>query len=237
VDGTELQEFEKRCKDRWFRELDEALEQPSLKPRRKLELEVLVERGLVRWEWALEVLKTIELNHRTVTEAYGAAGLAFRSRKTVESHAARYLTRYATEWDVFGKNERNDLGQQLQTRCAWNFSNDVDWKECWILAIEMPRQALPGGDAQEVLDAQITLRSLSALFRQPKRDIRPNELIYRAWYLFELDDLLLRQRLFLVNGQLKYGQELGDAERLKRGRQLLLPGADAVLTEFRRILA
>jgi len=141
----------------------------------------------------------------------------------VECHAGRYLTQYATAWDIFGNR-----GEDLATRCAWNFTNDPQWRDCWLMAIDMPRHALTQAQDEEVIDEAVSCRSLSVLFRHPKQEIRPNELIYRAWHLFEFDE-----RLFLVGDELKYGQELSTADRTQRGRALLLPGADAVLAEFR----
>ena len=129
VDGAEVAAFEERCKDRWFREIDMALEQPNLKTRKRLELERALRASQDAWKWAVAVLKTIELNHRSVTEAYQATRLAFRSRKIVESHAARYLTRFATAWDIFANDDPNDLGESLDTRCAWDFSNDPQWRD------------------------------------------------------------------------------------------------------------
>ena len=231
--------FERLCKDRFFKELDDKLDQASISTRRKQELEEQLIRDRAHWAWAIEVLKTIELSHRSVTEAYHSAGLVFRSRKMVECHAARYLTRYATSWDIFGKDDPDDMpvvnladpSQDLSTFCAWNYTTDPQWKETWMLAIDMPHEPITthahdGTFTQAVIDPAVACRSLSALLRQPKRyaarDIRPTELIYRAWQLFEYDDGLMLDRSFLVKGKLVRGKGLSAEDRRDLGQRLLL---------------
>lgn len=239
---TQVKHFEKRCKDRWFHELDAESSRPDIKLRRKLGLEREITEREGHWQFALAVLKAIELEHRTVTEAYSSNGLAFHSRKMVEANAARYLTRYATEWDVWGlgQEHRDDTGDNFETACAFDHSNDPEWKPCWMLAIEMPRDSgwhrIPGGFEDCQMAPDVTLRSLSVLFEQPKQEIRPNELTYHAWPLFEYDDRQMRERLFLVPGkdELQYGADLNDQVRQQLGKQLILPGADDVLNRFRK---
>ena len=208
----------------------------------------------IEWDWAISVLQTLELNHRSVTELNNDDGIVFRSRKMLECHAARYLTRYATERDIFAGDDENDMPivergnkrQKLDTLCAWNYTTHPDWRDTWLIAIEMPHEPINGdGDAvisEAVIDHEATCRSLSALFRLPKaytaRDIRPTELIYRAWHLFELDEQILRERFYRVDGlgdeqdrQLVYGRELakylGTNELVKRGSKFLLGSSNS----------
>lgn len=176
----------------------------------------LTERARTTWAWALVVLQTIELNHRSVTERNTREGIAFRSRKMLECHAARYLTRYATTWDIFADEDESDLlvvepgnrAQNLDKLCAWNYTTHPDWRETWLLAIEMPRDPViddpDGVYAEATIDQEVTCLSLSSLFRLPKpypaRDIRPTELMYKSWHLFEVDEQLLTERWFRVAG-------------------------------------
>ena len=202
-----------------------------------------------RWTWAIKVLETIELKHRSVTERHRDDGIAFRSRKMMECHAARYLTRYATEEDIFGDgDEKNVLTYKPSPRakvpehlCAWNSTTHPEWKQTWQLAIEMPREPInndPDGlIADAVIDPYVTCLALSSLFRLPKaypeRDLRPTELMYRAWPLFEVDEFRLKDHRFPVDGlssdtgrRLATGVELaedfGMAALLERGQKLLL---------------
>lgn len=141
------------------------------------------------WQWAVEVLKTIELNHRSVTERFAEQQIAFRSLKMVECHAARYLTRYATYSDISGSG---DARQPF----AWQYISDERWKRTWELAMDMPSKTIPGrwpksykhAIKNAVHDPQTACRSLSVLFRPTlNKTRRPTELIWRCWPLFEFD--------------------------------------------------
>ena len=242
VDGKDrVTRFERLCRDRFLFELKQQFQKADEFDKDDIRKER--ERQVVKWDWALEVLRTIEFSHRSVTEAYNDQGLAFRSRKMLECHAARYLTKYATAWDVFATNDPSDMPvvnpedeeQDLTQLCAWNYTTGPQWRETWELAINMPHNPISATDhdgviEHAVIDHLVTCRSLSALFRQPKawpaRDIRPTELIYRCWHLFEYDERLLRERRFSSGGRLISGNELaerfGVQEVEQRGRKLLL---------------
>ena len=244
VVADQLEAFKERCRKRFVRDANAAVCNARQKVDRDEELEanerLTARRDTFKWSWA--ILEAIELEHRTVTEVYSSNGLAFRSRKMVEANAARYLTRYATERDVWGlgREHREDTGDNIETACAFDHSNDPEWKPCWMLAIEMPRHPswhrIPGRFEDCQMAPDVTLRSLSVLFEQPKREIRPNELTYHAWPLFEYDDRQMRERLVLSpnDDELQYGADLIDQVRQQLGKQLILPGTDDVLKRFRK---
>ena len=242
VDGKDrVTRFERLCRDRFLYELKQQFQKADEFDKDDIRKER--ERQVVEWDWALEVLRTIEFSHRSVTEAYNDQGLAFRNRKMLECHAARYLTKYATAWDVFGADDRSDMPvvdpendqQDISKLCVWNYTTSPQWQETWERAIDMPHEPISATDhdgiiEHAVIDHQTTCRSLSALFRQPKayagRDIRPTELIYRCWHLFEYDERLLRERRFSCEGRLISGRDLIDQcglqELQRRGHRLLL---------------
>jgi formylglycine-generating enzyme required for sulfatase activity len=242
-EGTErVKRFLDLCFYRYTKEIRTRYEEAEEFDHREIEEER--DRAKLEWNWAIEVLKTIELYHRSVIEANHDRGLVFRNRKMVECHAARYLTRYATAWDIYGKDDASDLPKivqddldrgdyrkRLETLCAWNYATHPQWRETWELAIDMPQE--PISDSQQdgviqhaVIDPAVACRSLSCLFRQPKayrgRDIRPTRLMYLAWHLFEYDDTLLQRRLFLVDGKLQLGGDLKPEQRKTLGQRLLL---------------
>ncbi|MCA9189255.1 MAG: formylglycine-generating enzyme family protein, partial [Planctomycetales bacterium] len=188
------------------------------------------------WKWAIVILKTIVFNYRSVFEHFGdgETGIAFRNRKTVELLAARYLTCYATEWDVFGQNNPDDHNGSAESRCAWHYTNDPEWKDCCLYAIDMPRHTQDSDRFPFAkIDPDVTCRSLSALFRLPPNEIRPTELMFRAWHLFELDEQILREYQFVQDRKLVSGADLALEERLRLGKELVLPGAEKVMEEFR----
>jgi len=244
VTADAVNDFKDRCRKRFVREAIQAVvlaRNSSNDPDAQFEVEDRLKSARQSWLWAWSVLEAIELKHLTVTERFLPQGLAFRSRKMVEANAARYLTRYATEWDIWGRGRdfREDTHDDLATVCLFDFSNDPEWKHCWMQAIEMPRHPgwhrIPGRFADAQLDPAVTLQSLSVLLEQPKREIRPNELAYHAWPLLEYDDRMLRERLFLAEAsdELRYGAELSNDFRRQLGEALILPGADAILNRFR----
>ncbi|MDX1968998.1 MAG: SUMF1/EgtB/PvdO family nonheme iron enzyme [Planctomycetaceae bacterium] len=243
VEGSELLKFEERCRDRWFYELDAAEAERNLTERQKRDLAKKSATADDHWRWALAVLKTIELNHRSVTEAYQPTRLAFRSRKMVEFHAAWYLSEFATTWDRLG----NNLPDDPDDLCAWSFSGDPDWDACWKLAIEMPRE--PQSEA-------VWAQSLAVLFRPTKRhpaghatdrplQLRPTELMFRTWQVLQreqsphllgiLSDYRREFSLILATGDIEQArlaaQLVPDFEVLKRvvdpqRRAALLPPPD-----------
>ena len=171
--------FKKRARLRFFHELDVARKTSILEPS---EQDQLVEDSKLRakdWDRAMAILQSIELNHRAVLESLQEESLAFRNRKIVECYAARYLSKYATDWDRLGNRESNNPDDP----CAWSFNGDDQWKECWKLAIEMPRADDHNG---------VWAKSMAVLFRPTKRhlegyttkkslQLRPTELMFRAW--------------------------------------------------------
>lgn len=100
---------------------------------------------------------------------------------------------------------------------------DDNWKWAFRFAIELAthipigRAARPS--ARVSPDRERTLASLAELFlpRGRGQGRRPTELIYRAWHLFEVDRLVLR--------------ELGLS--VEEGRRLVLPGAEQVVAHYR----
>ena len=255
--------FSRLCRDRYLRPFqqrinreEDSTEREALQGEKKL--------ARKKWDWAMQVLRTIELNHQATMDYHDdVIGIAFRSRKVMECYAARFLTSYATPFDVFGTDktfeqivvnpgdewdfhalclqspekilpdtilELEDNANAFRTLCAWDFTTHDDWESTWQLAIDMPLNAPRGFESTIKVDADAMLKSLSALFLRPKaypaRDIRPTELIYRCWHLFEYDERLLRERRFPCGGRLILGKELvtqlGPAEFETHGRRLLL---------------
>lgn len=189
-------------------------------------------------DWNLFLAAT-HCTNRSIFDATKDDLICFRHRGFMEFYAALHLVRNQQPgWRVTkGSNvapNRVTCGDaDLQRR-----TNDPEWYWIWRFATEIP---------PDLCDPAIQLASLSELFRQPHQEIRPTELIYRSWHLFELDDRLLKQRQFRLNdGRIVYGQDLpveaNDREskeklrkqlRLELGTKLLLPKAHIVLREFR----
>ncbi|MCA9010704.1 MAG: SUMF1/EgtB/PvdO family nonheme iron enzyme [Planctomycetaceae bacterium] len=190
-------------------------------------------------DWSLFLAATHATN-RAVFEATRGDMISFRHRGFMEFYAAQHLVlNKQSQWRL----TEGPLELPTRIRCGDrdlpNHTNDPDWYWVWRFATEIP---------PELCDSKIQIASLSELFRQPVQEIRPTELIYRAWHLFELNDLLLKQRHFrLRDGRVVFGQDLpihsqGKSEtaeserqtlRAVLGRAMLLPGADVVLAEFR----
>lgn len=175
--------FERRARNRYFHDIEKRIAAGGLPRNEKRDLKRCEKVMDNHWTWAIKVLKTIELNHRAVVEVHDPKRVAFRNRKVVEGYAARYLTRYATDWDLVGKNNLYDPDDP----CAWSFLGDEQWKECFQLAIEMP---LKKGDSE------VAAKSFGLLFRRPKQprkdvpshrklQLRPTELMFRAWQMME----------------------------------------------------
>jgi hypothetical protein len=215
------QAFLEKCEDRFVRPLDLEILQirtkpvPDLGDDRKLDrLRTKSSQAVETWHWALKVLDAIELHHRTYVEQNDQDILAFRDRKAMEFYASRYLTRFATPWDIAA-----DYPEDKQTTtpedqpCAWQHIADEQWFNTWKLAIKMPQEPLPGTTETvftgAVLDPLATCHSLSALFR-PTLDgeRRPTELIWRCWPLFEYDELRMHDCRFRQDSRLVTGHDL-----------------------------
>ncbi len=171
-DVNEVSQFLDRARSRYFRENDEQRRESSLPESKKDDLRKRAAKMQDDWDRAVRVLMAIELNHRAVLEALDAQMIAFRNRKMVECYAALYLTKYATVWD----REATDATS------AWDFTGDGQWKSCWQLLIEMPC---------ERSFENVWVESLSLLFRptrKEKEQLRPTELMFRAWQLLKRED-------------------------------------------------
>ncbi len=248
--------FLRTCRDRYFFELESrwAREKKYVEKKR---LEQQLDSEHDAWEWAIGVLQTIELNHQTVIDYHTGLGIAFRSRKILECYAARYLTRYAKERDILGDDpdavtlpefyDQKKLPQhsietagKYASLCAFDFTTAPDWKEIWQLASNMPTEVQPAWEVQPA-KPNVMLLALSALFRPPKRiperDLRPTELMYRAWHRLEYLPELARHRLYwdTTAGRWLFGRELEEQGQLEsRAQRLVVPGAAAVMAEFRK---
>jgi hypothetical protein len=221
------------CEARYFWDLDQ--EEHRLRDERATmrlmnKHEFKVQHRQACWDWALTTLRAIELNHREVLEHNDDDMIAFRSRKSMECYAARYITRFATRWDVFG-DELSKGQPSDQSPCLWDHTVDEQWLETWKLAIEMPQTSLPGSwdsvVTDAVIDHQITVVSLSVLFRLPKQkdgqlERRPTELIWRCWPLFEYDEGRALDYRFREASRFVTGHDLvrrGQSERMKQMAQ------------------
>lgn len=160
VASNPLTQFFERARLRYFRDLDEEDERLLTRSQR-----ILMEKKYAtrqnHWDSSLKVLSAIDLKHRATLEVCQLGSrsddiLAFRNRKMVECYAALYLTKYATDWD------RQGIGIDCENEvpCAWSFIGDPQWKECWKLTIEMPRDASHEG---------VWTKSLGVLFRPTTR--------------------------------------------------------------------
>ena len=175
------------------------------------------------WDWGLGALAAIELNHRSYVDQNDDDILAFRDRKAVEFYAARYLTQFASDWDIFADNDPDHSDSPDNTTpCAWHHTADSQWDDTWKLAIDMPQLPLPGNWERAirdcVLDPLTTCRSLSALFKriqaEQSKARRPTELIYRCWHLFAYDHDRSLDCRYRVSGKMLTGRQL-----LKNGRE------------------
>ena len=117
------------------------------------------------WDWAINRLKTIALNNRATTEAFGNDYLAFQNRRVQEMHVARYLTTFSTDDDL---RETSDLF------CALGHNGDPAWENIWKSTIKMPASKV---------DVARYRSSIKVLFERPtqsKQQRRPTELMYIA---------------------------------------------------------
>ena len=205
IDGSDdpiddpIEEFETRAGQRFVAAVESESKRQQLK---------------LQWDWALKVLKTIELNHRSTTEAYVPERLAFRSRKVVECYAARYLTKFATPADIASDDVRRP--------CAADFTGDQnEWHNCWQLAIEMP-----AGQRDDIR----VRRVMDLLFGRPRRGLRPTELMFRAWQMMQrtsfpyFDEVLAGYRQQFLD--ILAGAEDGDSkdvafERAQRAAEVI----------------
>ena len=189
-------------------------------------------------DWKLFLAAT-NCTNRSIFEATKDDLICFRHRGFMEFYAALHLVKNQQPgWRQTEGSETAPTRISCGDPDLKKHTNDPNWYWVWRFATEIP---------PEVCDPAIQLASLSELFRQPQTEIRPTELIFRAWHLFELDDRLLKQRQFrLPDGRIVFGQDLSVTnssgivaeEQRRRWRQelgtsLILPGADVVLKEFR----
>ena len=247
VPQVEIAELEQRCLRRFLLDTNrELVEKQSLLSQGDLQSKHLVtgdvfllqkkrEQLFQDWNEAVRLLYTIQLNHRDWVEHADHQGLAFQSLKAMELYAARYLTRYATQEDIFGIP-----GAPEGLPCALDHISDDHWFETWRLAIEMPRRPLTDQeiDRNGVANDATMSRTLSALFQMPKQGVRPTELLFRCWHLFEPDEFRLREMIHAsTNGERMHGfqiEETDGIEMLMRiGESLLLPNAKEVVGQFR----
>lgn len=214
--------FLEACQDRYHRPVDLQLHQlndktrtPELTDDRKREsLKEENAQNKQTWAWAMLVLDAIVLNHRTYMEQQADDILAFRDRKSAEFYAARYLTRYANEWDIFADYSEDKRSiEQGDVACVWQRIADPQWSNIWNLAIDMPQEPLPGTTEYTylgaVMDPWPSCLSLSALFR-PTLDgnVRPTKLLWRCWPLFEFEPSRALDGRYRFDGKLVTGHQL-----------------------------
>ena len=81
------------------------------------------------------------------------------------------------------RNDNDGLFREVMTQ----LTNDPQWKWGWRFAAEIPRIPVDADDRAPFHPRRLR-DSLANLFRVPARGLRPTELIYEAFYLFETDE-------------------------------------------------
>jgi hypothetical protein len=249
ISREQVEEFLERCCLRFLMKTNRQIVEKSMllergvgQSRELLEGELFLlkkrrERQYSEWLEAIDLLYRIELSHRDWVERASNQGFAFQSRKAMELYAARYLTRFATREDVFGLEGDPAYADWP---CAFDFISDENWFETWRLAIEMPRRPLTREyiDGNSIADETTMCMSLSALFQLPKHGLRPTELIYRCWHLFEWDpEVFCERRVRLDNKWIPASMFRNDPAFESTGRSLLLGAiSPSVQDEVKKVM-
>lgn len=161
-------------------------------------------------DWKM-VQRATGLMNRCLLEASTTEMLSFKHRGMMEFYCGLFLAR--NQQPGWVTSEQYGDGRTTP-RCGdpalRPFVNDENWKWAWQFAIEMPPEAR---------EPEVLCASLAELFvpREEGQGRRPTELMYRAWHLFEVDALVLR--------------EIGLSA--EQGRQRILPGAAEVVACYR----
>jgi formylglycine-generating enzyme required for sulfatase activity len=124
--------------------------------------------------------------------------------------------------------KRDDL---LARELIGQLTNDPQWEWGWVFATDLPRIVCKADD-RSPFHPQNLGESLAHLFRRPARGMRPTRLMYLALPYFECDHYRLRDFGWIGRD----GSPLETAQALLtewKRRRMKLPGADAVLAEFR----
>jgi formylglycine-generating enzyme required for sulfatase activity len=198
-----IEAFQENAEERFcFEQNQRRLVAIGLSGSRQNNAQLALDERQALWREALNVLKEIELNHRSVTEAYCPERIAFRSRKMMECYAALYLVKYANEGD------RTAILPLL---------GDPQWDACWGLAIQMPRAEV----VPSVVESTFAL-----LFEAPADHPRPTEHMFHAWQLMKRDP----QRYPGLEATLRsYRQQFldilfgGDEDRAERAAEVITP--------------
>lgn len=159
-DGPErkIAKLQRSALRRYSHDLNLAMKQSDLEASDVDDIQRDLKRRGDEWRDSLDILKRIELNHRSITEAYLPERIAFRSRKIMECYAARYLVKFATDAD------RDAIRP---------FLGDDEWEACWDLAVDMPA-------GEMVIDK--ALATFALLYERPTGFPRPTRLLYRTWF-------------------------------------------------------
>ena len=104
-------------------------------------------------------------------------------------------------------------------------TNDPQWYWGWRMASEIPRVPVADNDTPPLHPRKLA-QSLGTLFLPPARGIRPTELMYYAFYLFEQDDVTPKE--LRVYARVLKGKDKENvlAEFRRPMRELLERGAD-----------
>lgn len=190
-------------------------------------------RPISEQEWA--DVRAIRDTDRLILDIVDDDQFAFKHRGMMEFYCALHL---ADNDDPRWVKKETINGVITSIRCGdphlATVTNDGNWYWAWRFAAELPDTVVDQHlDAPEgVYEPDVLAASLSELYRAPEFGWRPTELIYQTWHLFEIDKSILRQ----LQWKDEHGRLLEGDALVQRGRKLLLPGATAVVEEFRRPL-
>jgi formylglycine-generating enzyme required for sulfatase activity len=161
------------------------------------------------WE---EVAKFSALSdHGALEPDLDPDSLSWRHKGWMEYFLAVFLAKYADpkalrafDFDTIQpKVESDDLDRpgyqpidatsiaddaELFRAVLMQITNDPQWYWGWRMASEIPRVPVAGNDKAPLHNRRL-IHSLGTLFLPPARGIRPTELMYFAFYLFEQDDV------------------------------------------------
>lgn len=147
------------------------------------------------WGACEEILKNTELTDRSILENNETGHLSFRSLKMLEFFAGWYLANFTSEEDL---------------RILLPQVGKASWYWPWRFATELASSSA----AVQPFSANHLSRALSALFLPPSADLlRPTELIYRAYELFQKTqnrDLQVNGQKILAGFQMQFTQVLTD---------------------------
>ncbi len=121
------------------------------------------------WDWAVAILREIELTHRGDIDLFSEECRSFRDRKAMEWYAAHYWMNHAStaDWDqiIEGAGEERLL----------DIVGQAQWTRCWELAMELPAGLLSDIHGERAVE-YVLKRPEPSLTRK-----RPCEWMYEAW--------------------------------------------------------